>query len=106
MQNVIIKGKDNPVVLNFSFTGDFASGGLSNFDDIEVYIGSESYTLVLDPQNVVVEADSQLRILIGDTTSLDAGFYEIKVVGINGVYNDGYVLTECKNLQKVQVKDF
>jgi len=106
MQNVIYLGKDNPVIIDFSFTGEFADNGLSNFTDIQVEIGSESYSLSGNPSNVVVSSATELRILIGDTTSLTPAAYPIKVIGINAIYDDGYVLVGCGSISRVIVKDF
>ena len=105
MQNVVYLGRDNPIIVNFTFTGDFANDGLSNFTDIQVTIGDETYTLLVNPANVIVSSDTQLRILIGDTTSLSPGGYQIKIIGISAIYDDGYVLTGCGSLGRVIVKD-
>ena len=104
-QNVIYLGKDNPVIVEFSFTGDFATDGLSNFTDIQVTIGDETYTLLINPSNIVVNSNTELRILIGDTTSLGEGAYSIKIVGVSATYDDGYVLAGCGSIDRVIVKD-
>lgn len=107
MQNRIFIGRDNPAILVFSFTGDFADGGLSNFDDIQVAIDSETYSTVTDPTKVFTTDDNTLRIAIGDSTSLAAGYYHVDVVGFSSTYNDGYVLA-CggyNGLARLQVID-
>ncbi len=104
-QNIIYLGRDNPVIVEFSFTGDFANDGLSNFTDIQVTISDETYTLLLNPTNIIVSSDTELRILIGDTTSLTAAAYPIKIVGVSPVYDDGYVLAGCGSIDRVIVKD-
>jgi hypothetical protein len=91
-QNTVFIGNDNPVIVNFSFTGDFSVDGLSNFTDIQVGVGSESYTLLTNPSNVVVSSNTQLRIKIGDSTALGTGLYPLKIVGFSATYDDGYVL--------------
>ncbi|MFW0776343.1 MAG: hypothetical protein ACN2B6_01305 [Rickettsiales bacterium] len=105
-QNIVYLGRDNPIIIDFTFTGDFETDGLSNFTDIQVFIGDETYTLLINPSNVIVSSNTQLRILIGDTTSLPSGNYEIKILGISGVYDDGYVLAGCGSIERVSVKEF
>ena len=105
MQNKIIKGTDQPVVMNFTFTGEFASGGLGEFTDIQITIGSEVYTSALNPSEVVVSGN-ELRLLIGTVTSLDAGGYNLTIVGISPTYDDGYILSGgCINPMRVYVKE-
>jgi hypothetical protein len=106
MQNVVYLGKDNPVIIDFTFTGDFAVDGLSNFTDIQVDIGGEQYTLILNPTNVIVSTDTQLRVLIGVDTALSVGAYSIKITGISATYDDGYVLTDCGALSRIKVKNY
>ena len=93
MKNTIIKGFDNEVVFVFEFTGAFAAGGLSNFNEIKVFIGSEEYSNVADPLNLEVTSNTELALRIGDTTALTEGFYYPKIVGYNVMYDDGFVLT-------------
>lgn len=102
-QNTVYLGKDNPIVITFTFTGDFATDGLSNFTDIQVTIGGESYTLLLNPANIVVQSNTELRVLIGTDTALAAGSYSITIVGVSATYDDGYVLSNC-DLGRVIVK--
>jgi hypothetical protein len=104
MQNIVYLGKDNPIVIDFTFTGEFEADGLSNFTDIEVEIGGESYTLLANPTNVIVSTNTQLRVLIGDVTSLTDGAYSINVIGVSATYDDGYVLNSCGELERVIVK--
>lgn len=91
MQNRLFIGRDNPIVLEFNFTGDFASGGLSNFDNITVNIGGEEYSTNNDPDKIIVDGDA-LRIAIGDVTQLTPGFYQLELIGYSSTYDDGYVL--------------
>lgn len=103
-QNVIYKDRDNPVVIEFTFSGEFGDGGLSNFNRIEVFVGSEMYSTDVAPQNVFI-VGQELHINIGVDTDLDSGAYPIKIVGYTDYYNDGYVLTNCQRLSRVQIKD-
>ena len=103
--NTVYLGKDNPVVLNLSFTEEFEAGGLSNFTDIQVTIGGELYTLLDNPASVVVESDTKLRILIGTVTSLTEGSYSIEIIGVSATYDDGYNLTGCGKLGRIKVRN-
>ena len=105
MQNTVYLGKDNPIVLEFGFEGDFETGGLSNFTDIQVTIGGELYTLLLNPASVVVESDTELRILIGTVTSLTEGSYSIEIIGVSATYDDGYNLPGCGKLGRIKVRN-
>lgn len=94
------KGTDTPVVYQFSFTGDFASGGLNNFTDIVFRIGSEEYDLASG--KVVISSDTELLINIGDTTSVNVGAYYPTIIGYNATYDDGYVLAhKCLDATKI-----
>lgn len=93
MQNFFIKGRDNPVVINFSFNDGLS---LPMFDRIVFQIGTEEYATDTHPQNVAVDGDS-LTVSIGDTTALDFGRYLPVITGYNTTYNDGYVLTGKSN---------
>ena len=105
-QNVVYLGKDNPIVIDFVFTGEFLASGLSNFTDIQVDVGGEAYTLLLNPTNVLVESNTELRILIGTDTALTPGAYTLKITGVSETYDDGYVLTDCAALSRVIVKTY
>lgn len=87
-QNVIIKGKDNPVVITFAFTGDFASLGLNTFTSVSVQVGDETYTT--GGPNLSIESNSELRLKIGDVTTLDAGYYLPTIIGYSATYDDGF----------------
>lgn len=101
--NFFIKGRDNPVVINFTFTDSF---DLDDFDRIVFEIGDESYDSDIDAASVVF-AGSKLTLSIGDTTALDVGRYTIAITGYNTLYNDGYVLASRANpvLGQIEVKD-
>lgn len=93
MQNVIIKGRDNPVTFIFSFTGHMEAQGLNNFTAITVDIGSESYNLT----NAVSIVDKHtLRLNIGAVTALADGNYNPEIVGTSVTYPNGFLLTGCK----------
>jgi len=98
-QNVIVKGKDNPVVISWTFTGDFAASGLNTFTRIELIIGGETYSTDLTPDNLSIESDAELRLKIGDTTALADGNYLPQIVGYSATYDDGYLLSgDCKRI--------
>ena len=96
-QNVIVKGKDNPVVMEFSFTGDFEASGLNTFTEVKLTIGGEEYSTVANPDNLSIESATELRLKIGDSTELDVGCYLPEIVGFSATYDDGYLLSgKCK----------
>ena len=97
MLNRIVKGTDTPVSFVFSFTGDFAADGLNNFTDIEVALGSETYTLASNPTNVIVESQTELRLVIGSVTSLSSGYYDPVITCISSTYQNGIRLTGPSN---------
>lgn len=95
MQNQVFLGTDTPVVMNFSFTGNFSANGLSNFTDIKLFIGDEEYSTTLTPNNLFTTSNTELRLNIGVDTVLAARSYEVKIVGFSPTYDDGYVLVGC-----------
>lgn len=108
MQNVIYKGFDNPVVFTFSFSGEFATNGLSNFTEITLDIGGENYSISGTPANLFLNGDNELRLKIGDTTALDVGSYRPEIVGFSATYDDGYLLNGALNKQldtNIKVKE-
>lgn len=96
MQNVIIKGKDNPVIFTFNFTGDFAAEQLASFDRITVQLGAELYDTSSQPSILFLVGSNQLRLKIGDTTQLAPGGYTPEIIGYSADYDDGYLLTGAK----------
>lgn len=103
-QNIVFLGKDNPVVIKFTFDGEFLADGLSNFTNIIVNVSTETYTLLLNPTNVIVFSNTELRIAIGTDTALTAGSYDITVTGISANYDDGYILIDEGELDSIIVK--
>lgn len=105
-KNKIIKGRDNPVVLNFIFYDSFAADGLNNFNKIVVEVGGESYNTEDNPDKVIVNGEFQLALLIGDVTNLESGNYDLTVTGYSSTYDNGYELTgaDNKKLSSVVVK--
>ena len=92
-QNLVIKGDDNPVVMTFTFTGEFLANGLSEFTEITVDIGGELYSTVNDAANLFLNGNLELRLKIGDTTTLTVGSYLPEIHGISATYDDGYLLS-------------
>jgi hypothetical protein len=87
MQNVIIKGKDNPARIEFTFTGDVA---LASFTSITVSLGGETYT----SGSAELDVDGNTLVLsIGDTTTLAPGSYYPEIVGFSAQFDDGYLLS-------------
>lgn len=95
-QDTVIKGKDNPVIFQFSFTGDFSTLQLNSFSRIALTIGEESYSTDITPDNLFIVNDTELRLKIGDTTELEPGRYNFELVGYSASYDDGYLLHGAK----------
>lgn len=91
--NFFIKGRDNPVVINFTFADGFS---LADFDRIEFKIGGETYATDTDPTRLFVDGES-LTVSIGDTTALAVGRYFPEIIGYSSTYDDGYVLSSRMN---------
>lgn len=98
LQNVIMKGRDNPVEISFSFSeGDFKELGLNTFSEVTVTLGSKTYSTTDNPSQVYVSNNSDLVINVGSDTSLEIGTYLPEIVGFSNVYPNGYELTgRCK----------
>ena len=92
LNNIIYKGHDNEVFIAFSFDGDFAVGGLTNFTEVKLIIGGEEYSTVSTPAQLSLEDDNTLNLSIGDITALDTGKYMPSIIGISATYDYGYVL--------------
>lgn len=98
MKNKISPPADMPVIMTFTFDGEFATDGLSNFDEIVLVIGGETYSTVSDPDELYHLNSSELTLSIGDSTSLEKGIYLPNIRGYNIKYNDGYILNSpCFN---------
>lgn len=100
LNNVIYKPRDNEVFIAFSFGGDFSVGGLSNFSEITLTLGVESYSTISTPNQLFLKDDFTLALKIGDITTLDVGQYSPDIIGISPTYDDGYVLN-CATSSKI-----
>lgn len=99
MQNTVIKGRDNPVIITFSFNGDFAADQLNTFTRIELTIFADTdevYSTDNTPQQLFIVNGNQLRLVIGDTTALERGNYNYQIIGFSPIYDDGYELHGSK----------
>ena len=101
-QDEIIKGKDNPVVIEF--------GGINLLlvDDISAAFGNDTRTLLLNPSSFKVEYDalteiSTLSLYFGDTTETQSNYWVIFYT--DALNPNGYDLTsKCLgNLTKTGV---
>lgn len=93
MQNVIIKGRDNPITISFSFDkGDFSELGLNTFSDIQVTLGDRTYTVQNHPDLVVISNSNDLKLNLGGE-DLQVGSYLPIILGFSNVYTQGYELT-------------
>ncbi len=108
LQNVIMKGRDNPVEISFSFNeGDFEQLGLNTFSEVKVTLGSKTYSTIDNPSQVYVSDNTDLVLNLGSDPSLEVGNYLPEIVGFSNVYTNGYELTgKCKPiLGYLEVKD-
>lgn len=93
-QNVIIKGRDNPVIISFKFNeGDFTELGLNTFSEIKVTLRDITYSTLTDPDKVIVENNTDLKLILGADSSLVEGSYLPTILGFSNVYTQGYELT-------------
>ena len=107
MHNIIIKGRDNPVILEFTFNGDFEANGLNTFDYITLSVDNESYSTQDADNKLTISTDGMNLILnIGDSTNLLDGYYTPIITGYSATYDDGYVLNsdDKRELQALEVK--
>ena len=102
ISDTVIKGKDNPVIMNFAFpsstigtepANEFETLGLDSFDEITVDIQNESYSTINTPENLFLNGNYQLRLKIGSITNLSLGTYNPEVIGISAEYPNGYLLS-------------
>ena len=80
-QDTVIKGINNLVSIEFAFT-DLA--GLLAFSDIQLTIGNETYTTLLNPTQLIAVSQTLLTLDIGTTTSLAIGSYVPTIKGVLG----------------------
>ena len=98
MLNKLYPPRDNKAIIEFTFGGDFETGGLTNFTNIVLEIGPETYSLVDDPSKLYLFGELSIVLDIGDSTLLEEGVYFPSIIGFSPRYDDGYVLTsECDN---------
>ena len=84
-QNIIYKGddgRDNPVRVNVSIEG----ATLNDFTDIQVALGSDTRTLLLNPLNVVVESPTVLALYFYDTTETKASNWIIRAINADNPF--------------------
>ena len=108
LQNVIMKGRDNPVEISFSFDeGDFKELGLNTFSEIKVTLGSNTYSTIDNPSQVFVSNNTDLTINVGADVALEKGSFLPEIVGYSNVYTQGYELSgKCKPiLGYLEVRD-
>ncbi len=93
-QNIVFKGDDgrnNPVRLNVDIEG----ATLNDFTDIQVTLGADTRTLLLNPLNVVVESPTVLALYFYDTTETKANNWIIRAINANNPF--GIIITnKCK----------
>lgn len=89
----VIKGYDNEVFIDFTFTNDFS---LSEFTVLEIKIGNETFSTIDDPQKAYL-IENRLVLNIGEETQLDVNKYKPLIIGRNTYYNSGHVFTSPVN---------
>ena len=107
LNNIIYKGRDNEVIIGFTFDGDFAALGLANFTEITLNLGGEGYSTLSTPVQLFLKDNFTLVFQLGDITSLEVGQYAPDIIGISATYDDGYILN-CSTYSKISrivVKD-
>jgi hypothetical protein len=80
-QDTIVKGSNNLVSMLFTFTEIV---GLTTFTDIQLTIGDETYTTLVDTTKLIVVSDTLLTLDVGTTTYLAIGSYAPTIKGVNG----------------------
>lgn len=91
-QNTIIKGKDNPVVINFTGVD------LTLFTDISVHFGADQRTLLSDPASIIVKSATELELNFQDTAETSANYW--CVTGFDALNTSGIELTS-RNLDNL-----
>lgn len=86
-QNTIIKGKNNPVII------EFTGVDLTQFTNIQVKYGSDIRTLADNPASVVVNSSTELELNFQDTTETSSQYWCIN--GFNNANPNGIELTSA-----------
>ena len=96
-QNIIVKNKDNPVVINFTGVD------LTQATEIEVLLDQDSWTLTGDPTRVIVNSATQLQLELGNTTS--SGMEYLTITIFDSGNPNGYEATSgcIGNLEKAKI---
>ncbi len=80
-QDTIVKGLNNVVSMVFAFT---ELSGLTAFSDVQLTVGGETYTTLIDTTKLIVASETSLTLDIGTTTSLAVGSYAPTIKGVIG----------------------
>jgi hypothetical protein len=80
-QDTIVKGLNNLVSMEFTFT---ELAGLLAFNDIQITIGDETYTTLLNPTQLIAVSQTLLTLDVGTTTSLAINSYTPTIKGVIG----------------------
>jgi hypothetical protein len=80
-QDTIVKGFNNLVSMEFTFT---ELAGLLAFNDIQITIGDETYTTLLNPTQLIAVSQTLLTLDVGTTTSLAISSYAPTIKGVIG----------------------
>tara|TARA_R110000850_G_scaffold8513_2_gene31488 strand:+ start:653 stop:961 length:309 start_codon:yes stop_codon:yes gene_type:complete len=80
-QDTIVKGLSNLVSMEFAFT---ELVGLFAFNDIQLTIGDETYTTLINTAQLIAVSQTLLTLDIGTTTALAIGSYTPTIKGVIG----------------------
>jgi hypothetical protein len=80
-QDTIVKGVNNLVSIEFAFT---ELAGLLAFNDIQLTIGDETYTTLLNSTQLIASSQTLLTLDVGTVTALAVGSYAPTIKGVLG----------------------
>ncbi len=91
-QDIILKGKDNQIVVNFTFDiPEIVGFDLSTLSDIELTFGSEKYKLTTDPTVIYLISPNSLGINLSGTSETTSHYLDI--VAHHARFPQGFQLT-------------
>ncbi len=91
-QDIIIKGRDNQMVINFTFDiPEIAGFNLNTLTDVELTFGAEKYKLTTDPTIVYIISENSLGINLSGTSETSSHYLDI--VAHHDRFPQGFQLT-------------
>ena len=95
--DTVIKGSGNPVVVNAAGS-TFVDGSdvdFNLFDDIELVYGSETYTILNNPDVISILAPQELLFSLGGTSETVPPYLDIKVFSATYPRPEGFTITNA-----------